>query len=211
MTIYDLTLTLHEAMVSWPSQPHFERRYLSQQANGDRATVTHFSMSAHTGTHVDGQNHFLPGGKPGVDALDLNILVGPALVIDAGDTDALTAELFAASAIPAGTTRLLVKTSNSAEWARGETDFVEDYVAVTADGAQWLVDHGIQLIGVDYLSVAPYTDLTVPHEILLGANVHIIEGLNLSVIEPGAYQFVCLPLKIAGCDGAPARAILIAN
>jgi arylformamidase len=211
MTIHDISLMIREDMVSWPTQPRFERRYLSHQDNGDRATVTHFCISAHTGTHVDGQNHFLPGGKPGVDALDLNILVGLAQVIDVGQADSLTAQVFEANSIPAGTERLLVKTQNSARWARDDMYFDESYVAVTADGARWLVEHGIRLIGVDYLSVAPYSDLTTPHQILLGANVHIVEGLNLSDVEPGAYQFVCLPLKIADCDGAPARAILISS
>ena len=211
MTIHDISLMIHEDMVSWPTQPRFERRYLSHQDRGDRATVTYFCISAHAGTHVDGQNHFLPGSHPGVDALDLNILVGSAQVIDVGQANALTASVFEAHVIPAGTERLLVKTQNSARWARGEINFAEAYVAVTADGARWLVEHKIRLIGVDYLSVAPYVDLTVPHEILLGANVHIVEGLNLSDIGPGAYQFVCLPLKISGCDGAPARAILISD
>lgn len=211
MTIHDISLTIHEDMVSWPTQPGFERRYLSHQDDGARSTVTRFCISAHAGTHVDGQNHFLPGGKPGVDALDLNILVGPAQVIEVGEAENLTASVFEAQVIPAGTERLLVKSKNSMYWAQNEKRFVEEYVAVTADGARWLVEHGVRLIGVDYLSVAPYVDLTTPHQILLGANIHIVEGLNLSNIEPGIYQFVCLPLKIAGCDGAPSRAILIST
>lgn len=208
MTIHDISLTLGTALVSWPGQPGVTQAHVSHQAKGDRSTVTWLSLSVHTGTHVDAPCHFLPGGDT-VDHLDLDVLVGPARVVDAGDAADLSAEVLDRLDIPAGTARLLIRTRNSALWASGHTRFDTDYVGVTASGAQWLVDHGVRLIGVDYLSVAVYADLSTPHQILLGANLVIVEGLNLSAITPGSYQFVCLPLKIAGGDGAPARAILI--
>jgi arylformamidase len=111
--------------------------------------------------------------------------------------------------LPADTIRILFGTSNSRFWSRGETEFQEDFVAVTDDGAQWLVEHGIQLVGVDYLSVAPYNDSTPTHRILLQAGVIILEGLDLSAVPRGFYNLDCLPLKLFGAEGAPARAILI--
>jgi arylformamidase len=208
MSINDISVPIHPEMVVWPTQPGVETRHLSQLSAGDRATVTRLSLSVHTGTHMDAPCHFMPG-QEGIDELDLNTLVGPAVVVEAPDADELSAEVFAALAIPAGTERLLVRTSNSRLWDEGHDTFFEDYVAVTRSGAQWLVDHSVKLIGVDYLSVAPYRDLVVPHQTLLGAKVVIVEGLNLTAITPGMYELVCLPLKITGCDGSPVRAVLI--
>ena len=108
-------------------------------------------------------------------------------------------------AIPAGTQRVLFRTRNSELWRGPHTVFDEDFVAIPADGASWLVEHGVRLVGVDYLSVAPFAESAPTHQILLAAGVIAVEGLNLSEIEPGEYQLCCLPLKIAGADGAPAR------
>ena len=144
-----------------------------------------------------------------MDALDLEALVGLALVAEARDADALTADVLAELAIPLGAQRVLIRTRNSDLWARGEREFVEDFVAITEDGARWLIGSDIQLVGVDYLSVAPF-DAPIPtHRLLLQAGVVLVEGLSLSGVRPGMYQLVCLPLKVVGGDGAPARAILI--
>jgi arylformamidase len=123
--------------------------------------------------------------------------------------EAITAEVLARTEISSDMKRLLFGTRNSHWWAKGDSTFQTDYVAITEDGAEWLVDHGVQLVGVDYLSVAPYDDSGLTHTILLKAGVIIVEGLNLSKIMRGFYDLYCLPLKIAGSDGAPARAILI--
>lgn len=208
MIIHDISIPIHPAMITWPGHPGVETRHVSQLSAGDRATVTHLSLSVHTGTHMDAPNHFM-AGQEGIDQLDLNTLVGPALVVDAPEADALSAEVLDALDIPAGTDRLIVRTRNSRLWDEGHDSFYDDYIAVTPSGATWLVDHGVKLIGVDYLSVAPYRDLIVPHQILLGAKVVIVEGLNLTGIAPGVYEVVCLPLKIVGSDGSPVRAILI--
>lgn len=101
-------------------------------------------------------------------------------------------------------------TRNSELWARGETAFHQDFVAITADGARWLAEHGVRLAGVDYLSVAPFDDTSPTHQILLAAGVVVVEGLDLHEVEPGAYDLYCLPLKLVGSDGAPARVILVA-
>ena len=165
-------------------------------------------MGAHTGTHVDAPIHFIQGGS-GVDRLDLNLLVGPALVVHALEVGALTAEVLEGLAIPPGTERVLFRTRNSQHWAFGERGFWTDYVGITDEGARWLIARGVRLVGVDSLSVAPYDELVPPHRTLLGAGMVVVEGLNLSDVGPGMYQFVCLPLKVVEGDGAPARAILI--
>jgi arylformamidase len=123
--------------------------------------------------------------------------------------EAITADVLERTEITSEMKRVLFGTRNSHLWARGETTFQMDFVAITEDGAEWLVQRGIQLVGVDYLSVAPYGDSVPTHTILLGAGVVLVEGLNLANVMRGFYDLYCLPLKIAGCDGAPARAILI--
>ena len=165
-------------------------------------------MSAHTGTHVDAPAHFIPGGV-GVDALDLNVLVGPALVVNALKADVLTANVLDSLAIPDRFVRLLFKTRNSDRRAQAPQSFDKDYVALTQDAAEWLIVRGIQLVGIDYLSIAPFDNGVSTHRELLGSGVVVVEGLNLNGITPGRYHLTVLPLKIRGLDGAPARAILI--
>jgi arylformamidase len=123
--------------------------------------------------------------------------------------EAITAEVLERTEVTAEMKRILFGTRNSHLWARGEAEFQTDFVAITEDGAEWLVERGVQLVGVDYLSVAPYGDSVLTHTVFLKAGVVLIEGLNLSNVMRGFYELYCLPLKIAGCDGAPARAILI--
>jgi len=130
-------------------------------------------------------------------------------VVEALDVDALTADVLASLPIPPGTERLLFKTRSSELWNHAEDGFVEDFVAVTGDGAQWLVDRGVRLVGIDYLSIAPFTAPVPCHQILLAAGVIPVEGLDLRRVEPGLYQLICLPIKIGGSDGAPCRAVLV--
>ncbi len=183
------------------SQPsHLER--------GDICTITRLDISAHTGTHLDAPAHFIRGGST-VETLNLDTLIGPALVVDARGYGHLTAEVFDALAIPAGVQRLLLRTDNSLHWQRGDTAFAEDFIAIDPSGAAWLVDHGVRLVGIDYLSVGAFDNGIPTHEILLGAGVIAVEGLDLSAIEPGDYQLICLPIKLGGADGAPCRAVLV--
>ena len=207
MAIYDISLPISESLVVWPDDPGIQLTHASHLDRGDPCTVTHLSLGAHTGTHVDAPAHFISGG-PGIERLDLEVLVGPALVVHALEVDALSADVLEGLNIPPGTERLLFRTRNSACWARGDADFDESFVAITEDGARWLVERGVRLVGIDYLSVGPFRDTIGTHQVLLGAGVIALEGLDLGRIVPGVYQLYCLPLKIVGCDGAPARAIL---
>jgi arylformamidase len=208
MIIHDISVTVYGGMVKWPDNPPVILERALNMDKGDAANVSKLSAGVHTATHVDAPIHFVPGGK-GVDALDLQQLIGPALVLRLDDSVAeITAQVLETVDIPPGTTRVLFHTRNSAYWAQGDSTFHPDFVAVRADAATWLVEHGLRVVGVDYLSVAP-TDAGAPtHQILLEAGVIPIEGLNLTGVEPGIYQLICLPVKLRDCDGAPARAIL---
>jgi arylformamidase len=208
MTIYDISLPLSETLVVWPGDPPLRITQPSHLDRGDLYTVTRLELGAHSGTHVDAPSHFIPGGRA-VDTLDLGLLVGPALVVHAPDSDALTSSVLEELDIPPGTERVLFRTRNSERWAAGETEFWPDFVGIPEDGARWLVARGVRLAGIDYLSVAPFDDPVTPHQTLLGAGVVAVEGLALDGIAPGTYQLICLPLKIAGGEGAPARAILV--
>jgi len=208
MKIYDISLDISESMPVWPGDAPVRLIQTSSLDKGDHSTVTRLDMGAHTGTHVDAPRHFIKGGS-GVDKLALQVLLGPALVVRATEVDALTAAVMDTLDIPPGTPRVLFQTRNSELWKYGERTFWKEFVAITEDGAQWLVDREVKLVGVDYLSVAPYGNTGPTHRTLLQAAVILLEGLNLAGIMPGGYQLYCLPLKIRGCDGAPARAILI--
>ena len=177
--------------------------------DGGTANVSHLSCSVHTGTHVDAPRHFIEGA-PAVDQMALDVLLGPAHVCYLPGAERIYPSDLERLGLPQHAERLLLRTRNSELWARNVTEFTPDYVALTAEAAQWLVRRGIRLIGVDYLSVQLFDDPEpTTHRTLLAAGVIIIEGLNLHNVAPGVYHLVCLPLRLAGADGAPARAVLM--
>lgn len=209
--IHDITLSISPEMPVWPGDPAVELKQVSFISQGANANVSHLSLGVHTGTHVDAPHHFLDDHQT-VESLALDVLTGPCYVLQLpDDVEAITADVLERTPLPTGVTRLLFGTSNSKWWAAGEKTFQTGFVAITEDGADWLVARGIQLVGVDYLSVAPWKHSRPTHESLLRAGVIIVEGLNLSQVPRGFYDLYCLPLKIAGSDGAPARAILVSS
>jgi arylformamidase len=209
MKIFDISLTISPELPVWPGDPPIELEQIESMDKGDHANVSRLSASVHIGTHVDAPHHFLNDQRT-VEQLPLDVLTGPCYVVQFPDgIEAITAEALDGTALPKGSKRILFGTSNSHLWTRSETDFQEDFVAVTEDGAEWLVERGIKLIGVDYLSVAPYGDSIPTHMVLLRAGIVIVEGLDLSAVPRGFYDLYCLPLKLLGSDGAPARAVLI--
>jgi len=209
MTIYDISLEITPTMPVWPGDPPVELSLAESIDRGDHVNLTRLGMSAHNGTHVDAPHHFLNDGRT-VETLALDVLTGPCYVTQLpDDVDEISAEVLERVPVGAGTTRLLFGTSNSRFWSSGTKAFQRDFVALTEDGARWLVAHGIRLVGVDYLSVAPFGDSGPTHNVLLKAGVVIVEGLDLSRVPRGFYELYCLPLKLVGADGAPARAILI--
>ena len=208
--IIDISLSVSPDLPIWPGDPPVELERVAKIEEGSEANITFMRMGAHTGTHVDAPYHFLGDDSKTLEQLSLELLTGPALVVRIPDeTGLITADTLEALEIPTNASRLLFKTRNSSLWEMAEKHFDETYVAIDSGAAKLLVERGVRVVGVDYLSVAPYTDTTPTHRILLEAGVVIIEGLNLSVVEAGEFDLYCLPVKLAGADGAPARAILI--
>ena len=207
MTLYDISLTYTEDLPTWPGDPNIQLKQISSIENGEMANVTHLSMCAHSGTHVDAPDHFLGNGKT-VERVPLELMVGPAAVVEIRAEGTITTADLISAQIPEGIKRILLKTTNSEYWAAGNMVFEEDFLAPDGEAAKYLVELGVEVIGVDYLSVAPFTDPEPTHRILLEAGVLIIEGLDLSGVKPGEYTLFCLPLKIGGADGAPARVLL---
>ncbi len=209
MTIYDISLTISPDLPTWPGDPRLELERFESMDKGSHDNATRMSSSVHLGTHIDAPRHFIKDGRT-VEKLPLEVLTGPCYVAQLPDgIEAITAEVLDRTEITSEMKRVLFGTSNSHFWAKGETKFQTEFVAITEDGAEWLVERGVQLVGIDYLSVAPYAESIPTHTVLLKAGVVIVEGLNLSNVMRGFYDLYCLPLKIAGSDGAPARAILI--
>jgi len=209
MKIFDISLSISPNLPVWPGDPSVELTQVASMDKGEHVNVSHLSAGVHIGTHVDAPHHFMNDGRT-IEQLSLEVLTGPCYVAQLPDgIEAITAEVLDGMPVPAGVKRILFGTSNSRLWSRGETEFQEDFVAVTEDGAQWLEEHGVELVGIDYLSVAPYSASIPTHRILLGAGVVVVEGLDLSAVPRGFYDLYCLPLKLLGSDGAPARAILI--
>jgi arylformamidase len=210
MRIYDVTLPITVSLPVWPGDPHPKIERFEKIEEGAGANVTRIDMSVHTGTHVDAPFHFLGGDSDTIEKITLNQLIGRAYVIELPDAVyVIDQSVLEKAEIPPRTRRLIFKTRNSQFWAKGNQEFQTDFVAINSEGAQFLVDRGIRVVGVDYLSVAPFASQNPTHQILLQAGVVIIEGLDLSQVSQGRYTLYCLPLKIVGSDGAPARVILL--
>lgn len=209
MIIHDITLTVTPGMPTWPGDPAVVLERVNKIEEGANANVSRMAMSVHTGTHIDAPVHFLPG-TTGVDTLPLDILIGPAQVFHLPDSvDALTADVIAGTGLKKGTQRVLFRTRNSLYWEKGENRFQTAFVGIPLDGAQYLVDQGVRLVGIDYLSVSPFKKSRPTHETLLKAGMVVVEGVNLSGISAGEYQLIALPLRLGGSDGSPARVVLV--
>jgi arylformamidase len=207
MPLLDVSLRLSSDLPTYPGNPPFKLEPVKRVARGDSSNVSQLDLGTHTGTHVDAPRHFFDDG-PGVDRLPLDVLVGPARLVHFPGVPAVTASLLQDLDLR-GVSRLLLRTDNSAAWASAGSTFNPGFVYLADDGAQLLVERGIRLVGVDYLSVERFKAPGAPtHHELLGHGVVVVEGLDLSAAEAGDYEIMCLPLKIAGADGAPARVVL---
>ena len=213
MPIYDVTVPVSNELPTWPSDPGVEITDYRSFATGDGVNVSMLSLGAHTGTHVDAPAHFIEGaGK--VESLPLDALIGEATVIEVPkDVHAIDEEFVKKSFVP-GTERVLFKTRNSAFWSEAEPQFHTDFTYLDLPAAKWLVEQGIKLAGIDYLSIEKYaSEKHETHLALLSHGVVILEGLNLTGIAPGQYELMCLPLRLRSHqgDGAPARVVLRKN
>lgn len=202
----DISVPLHHGMVVWPGDPPVRIERISAIEDGQATNLSAVSMCLHTGTHVDAPLHFLAGG-PGVAEMPPGALIGPARVVGVRDPKVIRVRDIQAPGIRRGE-RILFRTRNSRRCWRA-AGFCRDYVYLAPEAAAWLALRGVAAVGIDYLSIgAPGEEGDEVHRILLRAGIWIIEGLDLSPAPPGRYELVCLPLKVVGGDGAPARAVL---
>ena len=205
MAFIDISLPIREGMIVYEGDPGVSVGSAMALERGDPANVSMLHFGSHTGTHLDAPLHFIDGAAS-VDTLPLDVLIGPALVATI-DTERTIDRAHLARLPLDGHTRLLLKTSNSALW--GRPVFARDYVALSEDGAAFLLERGIRLVGVDYLSIERFgAEGHRVHRALLGAGVIILEGLDFRLAPSGVYELICLPLRIAGGDGSPCRAVL---
>lgn len=202
--VIDISPTLRDPMPAYPGNPLYSIRTVRSVEEGERSTLSEVTLGTHTGTHVDAPSHFIAGASK-LEDMGLDPLVGTARVIELGVAETIEPSDLEGHVITRGE-RILLKTRNSALWSKDEFD--PEYVFLSADSARYLADAEIACLGVDYLSVGGKGNGVEVHQTLLGAGVLLIEGLDLSAAEPGEYDLVCLPLKLAGAEAAPARAIL---
>jgi arylformamidase len=207
--IWDISQPVSAGMLVWPGDPPVSIERVARIDAGDVANVSALRLGSHTGTHIDPPFHFFEDGA-GVDRLPLDALAGDAVVVEIGRSRGTIDPPDLEAAGLGGAQRVLFKTGNSQLWAQPGVTFPAEYVSLSAEGARWLVDHGVRLVGIDFLSVEAQTAPGHPtHRILLGAGVVVVEGLDLSAVPAGRYRLVCLPLRIVDGDGGPARAILL--
>jgi arylformamidase len=203
MKIHDISIPIRTGMIVYEGDPDVHLERVSSIAEGAQANVSRLDFGVHTGTHIDAPVHFLDGG-PASESVPVDALIGAAEVVDATSADRdFDEEALARLDIPEGAERVLLKTPNGRLWERDS--FSPDYISLTGSGARYVVGRGIRVIGIDYLSIGDEE----AHRELLAAGVIPLEGLDLREVEPGRYQLVCLPLRLVGSDGVPARAVLL--
>jgi len=208
MKFWDISVPIRKEMPVWPGDPKVVIERISKIEEGANANVSRLDAGCHTGTHVDAPFHFLPGA-PTIESLPLDSLIGPAQVVRIpDDISIISREIVLSCGIQSGAERVLFKTYNSAFWSKYKSQFRTEFAGIDESGAQELVAMDVKLVGMDYLSVSPFRKSRPTHEVFLKSSVVLLERLDLSDVDPGSYQLVCLPLKIEGSDGAPARAVL---
>lgn len=195
----------------YPGDPEVTIERTSDMRVGDVSNVSIVSMSTHTGTHVDPPIHFVHNGAT-IDRVPLETLVGRALVVDVRGVATIGAEELESLELPSDTERLLFLTDWSARWAEPSPPFPDAATCLSLKGAHWLIARGVRVVGTDFLSIEATDDATFPvHRALLGADIAIVEGLDLREVPAGRYVLWCLPLKIQEGDGGPARVVLVAD
>lgn len=207
MKFYDITVPFSTDLPVYPGDPAVQISQVASLAAGDICTVSHLSFGSHTGTHVDPPAHFV-AGRATLDQLPLEVLIGKARVVEVGEISAIDVATVDAAKL-VGVERVLFKTRNSRLWQQGAHEFEKEFVYLETDAAERLVELGVKLVGIDYLSIEKFNFVQpTTHYALLGNNVVIVEGLNLSGIAAGDYELICLPMKIKNGDGGPARVVL---
>jgi arylformamidase len=209
--IYDISVPVRHGGVVYPGNPTISITAQQAISQGAGANVSRLDLGSHTGTHVDAPKHFFDDGA-GVDALSLDVLMGPARLLAFSDDVKSIGEAELRAHDLTGVTRVLLKTRNSAWLASGSSEFHPDYTYLAPDGAEYLVSLGVKLVGVDYLSVEQFhSGHHKTHRTLLERAIIIVEGLMMNDVPPGNYELCCLPILFPGLDGAPARAVLVST
>lgn len=212
MKIYDISLPISPTMPVWPGDPPVQLTQVSSISLGDSANVSRIDMGVHCGTHIDAPKHFIDDGIT-MDKILLEKLVGKVLVIEIDHEENVISDVVLKQhpnrLLLEKASKVIFRTKNSILWNESPTAFRQDYVGINTAGAIYLSQLGLDLIGIDYLSIAPYEETLQPHQILLNSEIVLLEGLNLSGVPGGLYDLYCLPLSLPGCEGSPARAILI--
>lgn len=206
----DISVPINSDLPVWPGSQNIEIKQSLSIKNSDIANESSINMNLHTGTHVDAPSHFINNGLS-IDQIPITKFIGPAYVASIKNTETITKDILNNSSIPKDTKRLLIQTDNTELWVSRNTKFYEDYIALSLCAANWIVDKGIELVGIDYLSIQKYNDSPQTHIELLSNNIVILEGLNLSNVTEGWYDLICLPLKLEKIEASPARALLIDN
>lgn len=204
MKIYDISVPISPSLPTFPGDPPVQIEPVTRIARGDPANVSRITLSSHCGTHIDVSLHYNDHGVS-VDHIPLSLLIGSAFVADFRGITEIDGKALSRLSL-AGVERLIIRTDNSRLWDR--EGFHEGYAHLTKEGAEFLLKTDVRLVGIDYLSVEGFTGNGAVHRLLLGRGMIILEGLNLDGVDGGDYELICLPLKIRGGDGAPARAIL---
>lgn len=209
--IFDISVPITSQMVIWPGDPEVKIGLPYSIAAGDMANVSQIAMGVHTGTHIDAPFHFLENGIR-VHQIMLERLIGEACIVEIPEEcNLITLQILENLSISEWSERTLFKTRNSNIWTTIPIDFKKDFCALTLEAAHYLVLRGVKLVGIDYLSIAPFHEPQAVHLELLRNEVIILESINLFGIPAGKYQLICLPLKLMDTEGAPARAVLIAE
>ena len=207
--ILDISIELSPQMVRWEGDPPMLIRQVLQLSKGDPYNLSEMKLSLHQGTHLDAPHHFLENGDF-VENFPLDLLVGEAQVIVIPDSVSnISSAVLRQAGIQPGIRRLLFKTRNSQYWKNDPYTFHSDFVSLSLDGTDYLIERGIRLVGIDYLSISPADDFRPVHARLMEKKIAILETLDLSEVEGGPYTLVCLPLKVKAVEGAPVRAVLL--
>lgn len=212
MKIYDISLPISPVMPVWPGDPPVQLTQVSSISLGDSANVSRLTISVHCGTHIDAPKHFIDDGIT-IEQIPLEKLVGKVLVMEIDHSDNVISDVVLKQhpnhLMLEKAAKVIFRTRNSSLWNEFPNTFRKDYVGINAAGAVYLSQLHLDLIGIDYLSIAPYEETLQPHQILLTHKTVLLEGLNLSGVPGGVYDLYCLPLNLPGCEGSPARAILV--
>jgi arylformamidase len=208
---FDISVPISTTSLIWPGDPVVTIRQMTSISNGAESNLSQIRMSVHTGTHIDAPAHFIEGGKT-IGDIPLEKLIGEVLVVEMGEAIAVITEESLINhpkhLAMMQARKILFKTRNSQLWHEDPLVFNEDYVGIDTSGAAYLSKLDLDLIGIDYLSISPFNDLEKPHQILLGRDIVLLEGIDLSQVPAGVYQLYCLPMKLQACEGAPVRAVL---